>query len=87
MFRPEHEGGLGEAIGAGRGGGNDGRTAHLAGRAARAWIDDVVIAYAILVEVALVISRCGDGSVLQRDAGDHFVLAVGMADADHPGIA
>jgi hypothetical protein len=52
-----------------------------------AWIDDVVVAHAVLVEVTLIVAGRGDRGIVQRNACDHFFLAIGMTDAHDPRLA
>src|SRR5579859_768543 len=54
--RPQHEGGLRQPVGAYGGRPNDGGAAHLARRMPGVRVDDMVIAHAIFLEVALVIA-------------------------------
>src|SRR4029453_3298582 len=86
-LRAEPERGLRQAVGARRRRPDDRRAAHLARRVSRAGVDDVVVAHAVFVEIALVVARRGDRGVLQRNARDHFLLAIRVTDADDPWLA
>src|SRR5216683_842112 len=56
LLRPQHEGGLRQAVGAYGGRPDDGGAAHLARRMAGVRVDDMVIAHAVFLEVALVVA-------------------------------
>src|ERR1700686_493980 len=54
---------------------------------AGARIDDVVVAHAVLLEESLVITRCRNRRVGQRNPGDHFPLTLSrITNPDHPGF-
>src|SRR5262249_54665195 len=75
---------LGHAFGGGRVRTDYGDAAYAARRRSRLRVQDVVIAHAVGLEVALVVSGGGDRRVDQRNPGHHRVLAPGILDADHP---
>ena len=49
--------------------------------------EDVVVADAVCLEVALVVAGGGDGLVGEREARDHAPFGTRVADADHPRLA
>src|SRR5262249_21762139 len=65
-------------------GGEYGGAAHLARRVPGVRVDDVVVAHAVLVEKALVVSGCGHRRIREWNACDHLVRVVRMADGDEP---
>ena len=82
----EHERGLRQTVGTGGGRSDDGRAAHLARRMSGARVDNMVITHAVLVEIALIVTRSRERAVSQRYARDHLVGVVGMANTDDPGL-
>src|SRR4029078_5325270 len=66
---------------------DDGHAAALARRVARLRIDDVVETFAVLVEVALVVSRRRERRVGEWQTQEHLALVIRIAHAHHPGLA
>src|ERR1700736_503795 len=87
-FRSEDERGLGQSIGARRGGPDDGGAAHLARGMSGMRVDDVVIANPVLLEESFIVAGGRDRGIDQRNARDDLARALaGIANADHPGFA
>src|SRR6267143_151156 len=84
-FGPHDECALGNSFGGGRIGSDDSDAARAGRRQPGFWVEDMVIAHAIRLEIALVIAGSGDCGVHQRNHRHHGILAPGVADADHPG--
>src|SRR5882672_4888731 len=84
-FGPHDEYALGNSFGGGRIGPDDSDAAHAGRRQPGSRVEDMVIAHAVRLEIALVVAGGGDRGVRQRKHRHHGALAPGVADADHPG--
>src|SRR5690606_34598283 len=65
----------------------DGGATNLASRATRLGVENVVVAHAVLIEIALIVARRGDGRIFEGDTGDDFILAIRVSDSHDPGFA